>query len=44
MNKRIKTVLIMVIFIIAGLIVIYLTMHNLVPLIKSHVMRMHGMR
>lgn len=44
MNKQIKKVLIIGICIIAGLIVIYLTMNNLVPFIKGHVMRMHGIR
>lgn len=39
MNKRIKTVLIIVFCIIAGLIVILLAMNNLVPFMKS----MHGM-
>lgn len=44
MNKRVKTGLIVVICIIAVFIVIQLTMHNLVPVIKSHVTRMHGIR
>lgn len=39
MNKRIKSIMFIVIGVISGLLLLHLTVNNLIPIIK----RMHGM-